>query len=290
MTGKRPLVSILTPSFNQGRWLAENLRSVAVQTYPDIEHIVMDGGSTDGSIDILRSALPPVTWRSESDNGQSHAINKAFAASGGEIIGWINSDDALFDPRVVDRVVRYFERHPRVDVVYGHAARITASGKVAAIIWAIPFSERFLTRIDYIVQPAVFMRRSAIAERFLDESFHFAMDWELWLRLAQTHRIGRLPKVLACDRVQPDRKIKTWLHVLEQDCERLGELYGVGGPWYKYPRTVKAYNTVARLAGLWQMLRMPADLAFAGEQDPLLVRLARQLGIKRAALPDEESR
>lgn len=289
MSADRPLVSILTPSFNQGRWLADNLRSVAVQTYPDIEHIVMDGGSTDGSVDILRDAQPPVVWRSEPDNGQSHAINKAFEASAGEIIGWINSDDALFDPRVVERVVRYFERHPKVDLVYGHAARITASGKVATIIWAIPFTKRLLTRLDYIVQPAVFMRRAAIARRFLDGSFHFAMDWELWLRLMQTHRFGRLPKVLACDRVQPDRKIKTWLHVLEQDCERLGELYGVGGPWYKYPRTVTAYNTVARLGGLWQMLRMPSDLAFSGEQDPLSVRLGRQLGLKRAAVTGEEA-
>lgn len=285
----RPLVSILTPSFNQARWLSDNLHSVAVQTYPHIEHVVMDGGSTDGSVELLRDAQPPVAWRSEPDNGQSHAINKAFAASTGEIIGWINSDDCLFDPDVVDSVVAYFERHPKVDVVYGHAARINSAGTVSTIIWAIPFSYRFLVRLDYIVQPAVFMRRRAIEDRFLDEEFHFAMDWELWLRLAaKGGRFGRLPRVLACDRVQPDRKIKTWLHVLEQDCVRLGELYGVGGPWYKYPRTVTVYNAIARLGGLWQMARMQDHLAFSGPQDPWGRRMARQLGFKRAALPEEE--
>ena len=94
-----PLVSILTPSFNQAAWLGDNLRSVACQTYPDIEHVVMDGGSTDGSVDILRAAGDSIVWRSEPDRGQSDAINKAFSLSHGEIIGWINSDDAYFDCR-----------------------------------------------------------------------------------------------------------------------------------------------------------------------------------------------
>jgi len=87
----RPLVSVLTPSFNQAAWLTDNLGSVAAQTYPAIEHVVMDGGSTDGTLDILKTAGDRVLWRSESDRGQADAINKAFAASSGEIIGWITS-------------------------------------------------------------------------------------------------------------------------------------------------------------------------------------------------------
>src|SRR5258707_986120 len=101
----RPLVSVVTPSFNQGRWLIENLRSVAVQSYPLIEHVVMDGGSTDGSLAVLADASPSVVWESGPDNGQSDAINKAFRRSSGEIIGWLNSDDAYFSSDVVDKAV-----------------------------------------------------------------------------------------------------------------------------------------------------------------------------------------
>jgi glycosyltransferase involved in cell wall biosynthesis len=117
-----PLVSILTPSFNQARWLVDTLQSVARQTYPHIEHIVMDGGSTDGTVDLLTHAGSRVTWKSEPDRGQSHALNKALAASTGEIIGWINSDDAYYDVDAVAAVAQCFARHPEVDVVYGHAA------------------------------------------------------------------------------------------------------------------------------------------------------------------------
>src|SRR5713226_6394238 len=113
------LVSILTPSFNQARWLADNLRSVTNQTYPHIEHIIMDGGSTDSSVEILKKAGPNVRWRSEPDRGQSHALNKAFAESRGEVIGWLNSDDAYFTPTAVAEAVQVFERCPDVNVVYG---------------------------------------------------------------------------------------------------------------------------------------------------------------------------
>jgi glycosyltransferase involved in cell wall biosynthesis len=98
---RRPLVSILTPSFNQAAWLRENLRSVSEQTYANIEHVVMDGGSTDDSVEILRRADARVRWRSQNDRGQSHALNLALSASGGEIIGWLNSDDAYFDRSVL---------------------------------------------------------------------------------------------------------------------------------------------------------------------------------------------
>jgi len=100
-----PLVSVLTPSYQQARWLGENLGSVACQSYPRIEHVVMDGGSSDGSVELLASASPPVTWESEPDRGQSHALNKAYSASSGEIIGWLNSDDAFWDCDVVADVV-----------------------------------------------------------------------------------------------------------------------------------------------------------------------------------------
>jgi glycosyltransferase involved in cell wall biosynthesis len=285
-TENAPLVSILTPSFDQARWLPDNLRSVACQTYGRIEHIVMDGGSTDGSVEILSAAQPPVVWRSEKDHGQAHAINKAFEASSGDIIGWLNSDDAYFDARVVEDVVRFLDRNPDVDVAYGHAAKVTPDGTVANVVWAVPYNYRLLQRLDYIVQPAAFIRRSALADGFLDESFHFAMDWELWLRLGRTHRIARMDRVLAIDRVQPERKTKTWLHVLEADCKRLAQMYGAAGPWYRHPRLVRMYDRVARLGGAARILALPKDLGFSGEQDPALRRFARQVFLPRSRWPE----
>ena len=281
-----PLVSVLTPSYNQGRWLADNLHSVAVQTYPHIEHIVMDGGSTDESVAVLEVADPPVVWRSEPDNGQPHALNKAFAASSGEIIGWLNSDDAFYDARVVADVVDYFERHTDVDVVYGHAARITADGRIVYFVWVPPFSYGLMKMLCFLIQPAVFLRRSALEGLFIDESYQFAMDWELWLRIARTHRFARMNRVLAIDRLQPDRKMKTWLPVLEENRVRLGEAYGVHMPWY-YNLVERLYYLCTRLGGGRFAFEVPGDLAFTGRQDSRATIFKRQVFSRKAKWPAE---
>jgi glycosyltransferase involved in cell wall biosynthesis len=127
LTEKLPLVSILTPSFNQAAFLPDNLRSVECQTYARVEHIVIDGSSTDGSVEILQDAGDSVRWRSEPDEGQADAVNKAFRESQGEMIGWLNSDDAYFDCRVIEDAVAYFLSHPDVDAVYGHCLQITGA-------------------------------------------------------------------------------------------------------------------------------------------------------------------
>ncbi|MBI3745852.1 MAG: glycosyltransferase [Chloroflexi bacterium] len=154
-------MSILTPSFQQVRWLGDNLDSVARQTYPTLEHIVMDGGSTDGSRELLESRpRDRLVWRSEADRGQSHAINKALAASHGAIIGWLNSDDAYFDPQAIEAAVAVFAARPDVDVVYGHAALVNAAGTVIQLIWAPPWSPRLLRIHDFICQPSAFSYRT----------------------------------------------------------------------------------------------------------------------------------
>ncbi|MHB9002821.1 MAG: glycosyltransferase family 2 protein [Coriobacteriia bacterium] len=282
----QPLVSVLTPSYNQGSWLADNLRSVAVQTYPRVEHIVMDGGSTDESVAVLESAEPPVIWRSEPDNGQPHALNKAFAASTGEIIGWLNSDDAFYDARVVSDVVDYFQCHPDVDVVYGHAARITAQGKIVYFVWVPPFSYRLMKLLCFLIQPAVFIRRRVLEDRFIDESYQFAMDWELWLRIGRTHRFARMGRVLAIDRLQPNRKMKTWAHVLEENRVRLGQAYGVHMPWY-YGPVERLYYLATRLGGGRFVFRMSSELAFSGEQDTKAVVFRRQMFSRKAKWPHD---
>lgn len=281
-----PLVSVLTPSYNQGKWLRDNLHSVACQTYPHVEHIVMDGGSSDESVQVLEQASPPVVWRSERDNGQPHALNKAFAESSGEIIGWLNSDDAFFDCHVVEDVVDYFDTHPDVDVVYGHAARITADGRIVYFVWIPPFSYWLMKLMCFLIQPAVFFRRSAVEGRFIDESYQFAMDWELWLRIGRTHRFARMNRVLAIDRLQPDRKMKTWLPVLEENRVRLGHSYGVSMPWY-YNIVERAYYASTRLGGTKFALKPRPVLAFSGPQDDRWTLLKRQTFSRKANWPAE---
>jgi glycosyltransferase involved in cell wall biosynthesis len=281
-----PLVSILTPSFNQARWLADNLASVACQSYASIEHVVLDGGSTDGSVGVLSKAGPRVMWLSEPDKGQADALNKAFARSRGEIIGWLNSDDAYFDCRVVEDVVRFFARHPEVDVVYGHAARVSADGRVIHIVWVPRFSLGLLKWECFLEQPAVFLRRRVIEERFLDDSFQFAMDWELWLRLGLTCTFKRMGRVLAVDRLQPDRKMKTWLPVLEKDRARLVAMYGVGESG-AHPLRYRLLYVASRLGGARFVLGMPTDLAFGGQQDDRWALLKRQVLSRQSRWPAE---
>src|SRR6267142_219479 len=224
----RQLVSILTPSFNQGHWLADNMRSVQSQTYPHIEHIIMDGGSKDGSLNLLRAqAGSNVRWRCEPDEGQSHAINKAFGESRGEIIGWINSDDAYFSRDVVDTVVKLFAARSDVSVVYGHAALVNADGLVLQIIWVPGFNYRLLRLHNYIIQPAAFIRRSALGDRLVDEAYKSAMDRELWLRLGRSQRFQRIGKILAIDRHHPYRKSYTRPDLAREDSNRMVSTYAV---------------------------------------------------------------
>ena len=262
VTSATPLVSVLTPSLNQAAWLPHNLRSVACQTYPAIEHIVMDGGSTDGSVEVLRAAGDSVRWTSEPDKGQSDAVNKAFRESTGEIVGWINSDDAYFDCRVVEDIVAYFIAHPDVDVVYGHAAQIAEDGTIIWMIWVPGFVRRVLRIVNFIGQPVAFIRRSALSDPMLDVTFDFAMDYELWLRLdAQGRCFHRIPRIVAVDRQHAARKGVTMSDVLRSDLERLEKTHGRG-----YPRGKRVlswgFYAWRRLMGAFLIPRIPRDLAF----------------------------
>jgi glycosyltransferase involved in cell wall biosynthesis len=266
VTSTTPLVSILTPSFNQAAWLPHNLRSVACQTYPAIEQIVMDGGSTDGSVEVLKAAGDSVRWTSEPDAGQSDAVNKAFRQSTGEIVGWINSDDAYFDCRVVEDVVAYFVARPDVDVVYGHAAQIAEDGTIIWMIWVPAFVRRVLRIVNFIGQPVAFIRRSALSDPMLDVTFDFAMDYELWLRLEREgRRFHRTPRIVAVDRQHAARKGATMTDVLHSDLERLARTHGRG-----YPRGKRVlswgFYTWRRFMGVFLIPKIPRDLAFTDVQ------------------------
>jgi glycosyltransferase involved in cell wall biosynthesis len=278
------LVSVLTPSLNQARWLRDSLRSVADQTYPHVEHVVMDGGSTDGTIGLLEAAGTHVRWRSEPDRGQSHALNKALAVSRGEIIGWLNADDAYFDAQVVEQVAAAFRRHPDIDVVYGHAALANADGLILQMLWVPPFTYELLKRHNYIIQPAAFVRRSALEGRLADESYHFVMDRELWLRLGRRRRFLRIDRVLAIDRHHPYRKsLSTAFHASDEH-GRLNRCYAV--PDGRVDHAVLTVSKlVFRLAGAGLVPAAYGPHAFTARLDGLLPLATRQLARRRAAMP-----
>jgi glycosyltransferase involved in cell wall biosynthesis len=286
---REPLVSVLTPSFNQRRWLVETLDSVARQTYPHVEHVVVDGGSTDGSVDVLRDALPAGSWISEPDGGQSEALNKAFSRSSGEIIGWLNSDDAYLFDDVVQSVVDYFNANPGVDVVYGHGALVNENGRLLHVMWTPRYRKRVLWRENYIVQPSVFMRRSVLEDGFVDESFHYTMDHELWLRLAAKHSWARIDKILAIDRHQAQRKTFDWPPEADAEVLRLVETYGI-----PTRRSMAIEGRLRRIAyryrGAPAAIRLRQERkAFNWSIDGRAPLLLRQLVVKRRFMATDDA-
>jgi glycosyltransferase involved in cell wall biosynthesis len=279
-----PLVSVLTPSLNQSRWLKDNICSVSRQTYSHMEHIIMDGASTDGSLDILERAGNNVRWVSEPDRGQSHALNKAFGSSRGEIIGWLNADDAYYDVHVVQAAVKTFEANPDVDIVYGHAALVNAEGLILHMIWVPPFSRYLLCRHNFIIQPATFIRRAVLSERLVDESFDFAMDRELWLRLSEHLRFMRINRVLAVDRHHPGRKVFTRREVGLLEGRRLNDRYQI--PDTRRARALLGCSKMTfRILGVRLAPTVRTEWAFPARVDGLTRLWNRQLLRRRAAMP-----
>ncbi len=202
-----PLVSIVTPSYNQGRFLKRTIDSVLMQSYPNIQYVVIDGGSTDESIEILRSYRDRFYWISEPDGGQTNAINKGLARANGEILAYLNSDDILA-PRAIERVVHYLQQHPECDMVYGEADYIDAQDKVIGSYKTADYSFDRLLEDCMVCQPAAFWR-SRIAEKvgLFDERLNFAMDYDYWLRIAKAGgEIRFLREKLACSRLYPETK------------------------------------------------------------------------------------
>jgi glycosyltransferase involved in cell wall biosynthesis len=204
---KLPVVSIVTPSFNQARFIRDTLESVRAQEYPRLEHIVIDGGSRDGTQEIL-ARYPTLRWVSEADTGQTGAINRGFRASSGEIVSWLNSDDVLL-PGAVTAVVEAFLADPAAMLVYGDGDLIDADGRhLEPFRFTEAFTLRRLIEVhDYILQPAAFVRRPALeAVGFLDEGLSWCMDWDLWIRIGRRFPVRYLPRRLAQARVHPDSK------------------------------------------------------------------------------------
>jgi glycosyltransferase involved in cell wall biosynthesis len=188
----------VTPSYQQAAFLGATIQSVVDQAYPGLEYFVYDGGSTDGSVDIIRAHGGVIEyWQSQPDGGQSAAINAGWTRAGGEIVGWLNSDDQLA-PGALRRIGQLFQQHPETDLIYGRMDLIDPAGRVLGTIGE-PFRRRTLLLSRNVVpQPAAFVRRSALDRvGLLDESLRYVMDLDLWLRLAADRQPGYVPETFA---------------------------------------------------------------------------------------------
>ena len=201
------LVSIITPSYNQAEYLEATIQSVLAQEYADLEYIIVDGGSTDGSVDIIQKYADQLSWWvSEPDQGQADGINKGLRRARGEVVAWLNSDD-LYLPGAIQDAVDALRIDPDLGMVFGDAITVDPDGRplnrLAFGDWGLP--ELMCFRI--ICQPAVFMRRSALDQvGYLDENFHYMLDHHLWLRIANKGSIKHFPGLWAAARHHPAAK------------------------------------------------------------------------------------
>lgn len=195
---EKPLVSIITPSFNQAAFLEQTIKSVLDQDYPSIEYLVTDGGSTDGSVDIIKRYAKRLTWWvSEKDKGQADAINKGFARAKGEFIAWVNSDD-YYQPGAISSAVAVLQANPDVGLVFGDVQVVDREGRILNNLHYGDWTLADLMTFHIIGQPAVFMRRSVLEKAgYLDLKYHFMLDHQLWLRMGIQAGIKYVPQLWA---------------------------------------------------------------------------------------------
>jgi glycosyltransferase involved in cell wall biosynthesis len=204
----RPKISIVTPSYNQGQFIEETIRSVLLQGYPDLEYIIIDGDSTDDSVEIIKKYEPWLAyWVSEPDRGQSHAINKGWRRAQGEVIAYLNSDD-LLAPGALGHVAHTFMSAPEAGLVYGDCSLIDAKGGLIDNLKSRPYNRAGLLVANYILQPSAFIGRKAFRHvGEVDESFHMAMDYDYWVRVAMAgFDMKYVPQALSSARLTPNTK------------------------------------------------------------------------------------
>lgn len=203
-----PKISIVTPSYNQAEFLEKTILSVLCQNYPNLEYIIIDGASTDGSLDIIRKYERYLSyWISEPDQGQADALNKGFLKSSGEILAWINSDD-MYLPGSFWKIPEIFKKNEDISIVYGDYIKVDAGNKCVALRRQPSFDYRIcLYAYISVMQPSSFFQRKAFFDAgMLDPSFNYSLDYDLILRLAQRGKVLHIKEYLAAFRLHPSSK------------------------------------------------------------------------------------
>ncbi len=200
-------VSIVTPSFNQAKYLEQTIRSVLDSNIPELEYFVMDGGSLDGSVEIIKKYSDRLAgWVSEIDHGQADAINKGLRQSTGDVVAWLNSDD-FYLPGAISKALCFFELHPDAGLIYGNVLSVDAAGKTFNLQTFRSYDLVDLMSFHIISQPGVFMRRSILEKAgLLEPRYHLLLDHQLWLRIASLSKIYYVPETLAAARYHPEAK------------------------------------------------------------------------------------
>jgi glycosyltransferase involved in cell wall biosynthesis len=276
---KLPTFSVITPSYNQGHLIEATLRSIHGQRYPRLEHILQEAGSQDATEDVLAHycGLPALKVHRERDRGQSDGLNRGFRKATGEIIGWLNSDD-LYAPGTLLRVGRYFAEHPEAMVLFGDCEVIDLEGRITEFYRGKPVTLEGLIRNRVLVpQPATFFRRQVFDEfGYLDESLHYAMDYDFWIRLGSKYTFHYLPEVLAQFRVHSASKTGTdFLDTFLPEIRKIMRRYGTRGvpPWILLQRWADQgrYASWWYWEGVWEAHR-------SGNRDRVR-RYARSAGL-----------
>ncbi len=239
-------ISVVTPALNQEQFIERTIQSVLTQNYPLLEYLIIDGGSIDGTLDILKRYEAELTWISEADRGQAEAINKGFKKASGDIVCWLNADDELM-PRALPVVAAYFGQHPEAMLVYGEAEAIDEAGRSygrRGNVKPTNFDD-LVSQGDFIVQPATFWRASLLAEvGLLDETLRYCLDYDYWLRVAQKYSLHYLAVPLARERFHTHAKTTQATLRRIQEIEAVARRYG--NP--KIPRRFRAEQTAVYLA------------------------------------------
>jgi glycosyltransferase involved in cell wall biosynthesis len=233
-----PKISIVTPSFNQGIFLEKTILSVLNQEYPNLEYIIIDGGSTDKSINIIKKYEKYLTyWHSKHDRGQSDAIAQGFKRATGSILAWLNSDD-IFYPNALNHIGCFFMENSKIDVIYGDSLRIDKDNRVTNEIYSVPFSKLgFISQAFYFHQASVFWRKT-IYDRSngINTSLHLTMDPDLWLRFYNARaKFCYLPKILSCCRSHSETKTNQNFEKIQQLRKRLVQTHlGINPVSFRY--------------------------------------------------------
>lgn len=221
-----PLVSIITPSYNQGEFIKATIESVLNQDYPNIEYIVMDGGSNDTTVEILKSYGDRIRWVSEKDKGQADAVNKGIKQAKGKIIGWLNSDDTYLEG-AVSKMVNYYREHPNTDMVYGEGWYTDKQGKITERYLTEKYNRNRLAEMCIICQPTAFFTKEFVEKvGMLDVEHQLSMDYELWMRMATYGKIAYIPEYIATSRMYEENKtLSRRKEVYEETCKAVKKHY-----------------------------------------------------------------